>query len=549
MSNQPYQKSQPYYFISYCREEVTFVDSLFRELEKRGINNWVDIRDLVPGRSWQTQLDEGVKNAEAVLLVVSKESMKSGAVKDEWQKAQGWGKRIILLLFEPAKIPEALVSMKPEHVNFNRNFNKATTELVELLKHEKRSGDPIPKKGKRLPEAVGWLFIVNILLFFTAFIGQPASYDLASTSNVKQLEFDTMYATTAILFWLPAMWQIFILPWKLYRRTHAAIKYRNGLALFFLSNLVIVYGYFSGLVEVPRIHFTFLNLGLCLLLYYLLVSPSMYRWAGPSGVILRMSPPDLSGHTDNGTPKLVGIEYAPQDSPYADAIKSAIIAAGHKLTTDLPKADTILTLLSVYKTNSEFDPQQKEMYPILLQRCNVDKKFSELQRIDLRYGKVSINAIANLLDEPYELNRVLGVLPVRTNIMPAAIQWATTLLLIPLVEYLYNFLGEVAAKVFLGKLAPPVTAWDVWSNLLFAAGILLFQRFLTTRKIKYLPFLSFWWAVTFAALISIAAGVPQLNNFTGTVDIMTYVFLITSLFPILIVAVFWKELRLWLPAK
>jgi len=271
----------------------------------------------------------------------------------------------------------------------------------------------------------------------------------------------------------------------------------------------------------------------------------MYRWAGPGGVILRMDSPNLSGHTNNGSPKLVGIEYAPQDSPYADALKSAITSAGHTLTTDLTKAGTILTLLSVYKTNSEFDPQQKEMYPILLQRCSVDRKFSEIQRIDLRYGKVSINAIANLLDEPHELNRILGVLPVRTNIMPAAIQWSIAMLSIPLLSYSLRFFG----LGFLRLMREDVTTWEVWSNLIIAGGIFLLLRFLITRKIKPLPFLSFWWAVILAALLSITASIPHFESFIGNILITTYIDLLNSLLPILTVAVFWKDLRLWLPAK
>src|SRR5262245_50863611 len=101
MSDTTDSKSAPYYFISYPRQEVTFVDSVSRELERRGIRTWVDFRDLVPGQPWQPQLDKAVQNADAILLVVSKASMSSRPVKDEWTKSLGAGRRIILLLFEP----------------------------------------------------------------------------------------------------------------------------------------------------------------------------------------------------------------------------------------------------------------------------------------------------------------------------------------------------------------------------------------------------------------------------------------------------------------
>jgi hypothetical protein len=99
-----------YYFISYSRQEVTFVDSFARELEKRGVSTWVDFRNLVPGRPWQDQLDYGVQNAKTILLVVSKASMSSLPVKDEWTKSLAKGRRIILILFEPCKIDPGLTA-------------------------------------------------------------------------------------------------------------------------------------------------------------------------------------------------------------------------------------------------------------------------------------------------------------------------------------------------------------------------------------------------------------------------------------------------------
>ena len=170
MSSQPYKKPQPYYFISYCREEVAFVDDLSRELENRGINTWVDIRDLIPGSDWQSQLDEGVKNAEAVLLVVSKESMKSNAVKDEWTKAlQAWNKKVILILFEPAKLPQELAEKKLGWVDFTGNFNKAIDTLISKL--SKTESEPvvstIPQKGKRLSGTIKAFILLSILMLIT----------------------------------------------------------------------------------------------------------------------------------------------------------------------------------------------------------------------------------------------------------------------------------------------------------------------------------------------------------------------------------------------
>ena len=124
-------QTTPYYFISYSRQEVTFVDSFTRELEKHGIRTWVDFRNLVPGHPWQEQLDEGVANAAAVLLVVSKSSMASGPVKDEVKKSLAAGRRIVMIIFEPCTIYSDL--KEREWVDFTRDFPSATEQLKSIL--------------------------------------------------------------------------------------------------------------------------------------------------------------------------------------------------------------------------------------------------------------------------------------------------------------------------------------------------------------------------------------------------------------------------------
>jgi hypothetical protein len=62
-------------FISYSRYEVTFGENLARELEKRGLEPWMDFRNLIPGQPWQDQLDAAVNNTGTMVIIVSIESM------------------------------------------------------------------------------------------------------------------------------------------------------------------------------------------------------------------------------------------------------------------------------------------------------------------------------------------------------------------------------------------------------------------------------------------------------------------------------------------
>ena len=59
-------------FMSYSRRELGFVDDLVSKLEGENYYVWLDYRALIPGSPWNVQIEKGLKEADTVLLVVSK---------------------------------------------------------------------------------------------------------------------------------------------------------------------------------------------------------------------------------------------------------------------------------------------------------------------------------------------------------------------------------------------------------------------------------------------------------------------------------------------
>ncbi|MFN8382782.1 MAG: toll/interleukin-1 receptor domain-containing protein [Anaerolineales bacterium] len=563
MSNQPYQKIKPYSFISYCREEVAFADNLSLELAMHGILTWVDIRHLVPGRGWQEQLDEGLKGAETVLLIVSKESMKSHAVKEEWTKAlQIWNKRVILILFEPAKLPQELAEKNLDWVDFTGNFEKAIDSLLSKLskteqEHSSETVSAIPQKGKRLPGAIKWFIALSMLMFVTFSIniqlilsyvdrqiglGEGAKPFTGPLVGFQFFALDLYFSIILLSF--PTTWNLIQTPWRVFNRTHKGEAIRNSLYMTLYSTVatLIVYIAFDDRDNyIPRL--SLLNLVVCLALLYIAHSNAMYRWAGKMGVIIRPNKPDLMGHTENGTPMLVGIEYAPQDRRYAEEFKSSIEKkAGHHITDDLQQAEIVLCLLSVYKTDSIFDPQEKVIFPVLLQKCRVADHLSHLQRIDLRYGKLSIDAVANLLDEPHELIPRLGVLPVRTTILPTPIKLVLSLFSILFPILLYSYSMELLSLLVDDNTISVLSRTGRLLMPFIIVGNFLLRKFIADRKVNYLPFLTYEWAVGVALLLAVA---------------MTIVFWSPDWSLLIIAPIFWgpplfllrKEVKLWMPAR
>jgi hypothetical protein len=264
----------------------------------------------------------------------------------------------------------------------------------------------------------------------------------------------------------------------------------------------------------------------------LLASDAMYRWAGRTGALIRNRAPDLTGYTENGAPMRVAIEYAPQDRLYAEALMAHIEQAGHTCTDGFLEADRLLVLLSAYKTNSIHDPELFPVIPILIQDCNVDKRLSQVQWIDLRFGKLSMNAVAHLLDEPAELSRMLGVLPVRTTILPNIIKWLVILLwflliIALLLTYAYIFLdiGAYLART-------PTEPYKI-ASIVLLPGLYFLRHYILNRKLPYLSVIPYWWAVVFAIFL-----VPAGYYFEKDI------FIAFILIPLMMLH---KDVKLWLP--
>jgi hypothetical protein len=109
-------------FISYSHADRVFVDKLERQLSDKGIRFWRDIHEMKAGRI-ETQIDKALSQHPTVLLILSKDSLKSDwvghevrtarqlekdmgrdvlcpvALDDSW-KDSGWPKRIMEQIME-----------------------------------------------------------------------------------------------------------------------------------------------------------------------------------------------------------------------------------------------------------------------------------------------------------------------------------------------------------------------------------------------------------------------------------------------------------------
>lgn len=89
-------------FISYSRLDEIFARQLAADLDRDGLDVWIDVEDIPPGANWSNAINDGLNKADLMLLILTPNSVDSKNVEDEWQYFHNLGKPLIPLWLEPS---------------------------------------------------------------------------------------------------------------------------------------------------------------------------------------------------------------------------------------------------------------------------------------------------------------------------------------------------------------------------------------------------------------------------------------------------------------
>lgn len=142
-------------FISYSRIDELFVAAeLVPWLESRGIPVWIDRRGIVPGEMWRNSLDEAILDASAVLLIITRASIKSDYVKYEWAYAMGAGIPVIPVIREQGATQKIHPKLNDiQHVDLTLMSPRVWDTLEQTLKAAQQSNvDPRQRAADSRPQ-------------------------------------------------------------------------------------------------------------------------------------------------------------------------------------------------------------------------------------------------------------------------------------------------------------------------------------------------------------------------------------------------------------
>lgn len=113
-------------FISYAREDRDKALHYYDLFAKERVSPWIDVKHLLPGQSWEAEIDRALSDAHVVVLLLSKRSVtKRSFVQREANDAiarlrykQPTDIYVIPLLLEPCDVPD-FIAGKLQYVDLN----------------------------------------------------------------------------------------------------------------------------------------------------------------------------------------------------------------------------------------------------------------------------------------------------------------------------------------------------------------------------------------------------------------------------------------------
>ncbi|MEO1290776.1 MAG: toll/interleukin-1 receptor domain-containing protein [Chloroflexota bacterium] len=90
-------------FISFSQRDSRYMTTMRENLIRIGYKPWIDPKPR-PGQDWRFEIDDAIRSADAVLVIVSPSAAESVYVTYEWSLAIGLDVPVIPVIFSKAKM-------------------------------------------------------------------------------------------------------------------------------------------------------------------------------------------------------------------------------------------------------------------------------------------------------------------------------------------------------------------------------------------------------------------------------------------------------------
>jgi TIR domain len=124
-------------FLSYSKDDGEVAKALATRLTVAGLELWDPAEALFPGDNWALRIGQALQESDAMIVLVSPNSMKSEAVRQEIEYALGSARykgRLLPVIIKPAKEMPWILKRFPA-VRIGPDFEEAVRQIAEHIKH------------------------------------------------------------------------------------------------------------------------------------------------------------------------------------------------------------------------------------------------------------------------------------------------------------------------------------------------------------------------------------------------------------------------------
>lgn len=120
-------------FISYKHEDRIFASQLIQRVQTAGFRVWIDEEQLRAGENWREAINSAIRQAFAVVLVITPESRSSEYVTYEWAFAQGANVKVIPVMLRRTGLLHPQLEML-QYLDFSDAERPPWERLIERLR-------------------------------------------------------------------------------------------------------------------------------------------------------------------------------------------------------------------------------------------------------------------------------------------------------------------------------------------------------------------------------------------------------------------------------
>lgn len=168
-------------FLSHSSADKPFARRLTGDLQRHGVEVWIDEAGLLPGAEWLQQLNAAVASVDYVLVVISPAAVRARWVRHELRVAKDRGVRIVPLMYLPTELPPALARLQVVDLSGRAAYRRGLERLLVLFAQSwaipRHLAKPWTKRGVALAKRGGIVEVVDGRIEFTRRVAERLRVD------------------------------------------------------------------------------------------------------------------------------------------------------------------------------------------------------------------------------------------------------------------------------------------------------------------------------------------------------------------------------------